>query len=84
MDTETQFCNLLSVVLTLFFRQFASLEGWTTLEETVKELKDKPDMTKLVLDLRGIDPDDSFSSIPYEKGYAFLYYLETKVGGAGM
>lgn len=27
----------------------------------------------------GIDPDDTFSSVPYEKGSNFLYYLETKV-----
>ena len=24
----------------------------------------------------GTDPDDSFSEIPYEKGFQFLYYLE--------
>ena len=23
------------------------------------------------------DPDDTFSSIPYEKGYSLLWYLET-------
>mmetsp|Transcript_21299 Transcript_21299/g.27214 ORF Transcript_21299/g.27214 Transcript_21299/m.27214 type:complete len:245 (+) Transcript_21299:2-736(+) len=28
-----------------------------------------------------VDPDDSFSDIPYEKGYAFLCYLEKLVGG---
>jgi len=38
--------------------------------------------TRLVTDLRGVDPDDSFSSVPYEKGYVFLYYLEETVGGA--
>ena len=36
----------------------------------------------MVVDLKGVDPDDSFSSVPYEKGYVFLYNLETKVGGA--
>jgi leukotriene-A4 hydrolase len=63
-------------------RQFASIEGWSTLQETVDTLGKESPMTKLVLDLKGVDPDDSFSSIPYEKGYVFLYYLETKVGGA--
>ena len=24
----------------------------------------------------GADPDDSFSEVPYEKGFQFLYYLE--------
>lgn len=31
--------------------------------------------------LDGVHPDDSFSSIPYEKGYVFLRYLEKLVGG---
>ncbi len=36
--------------------------------------------TALVPDLSGgVDPDDAFSSIPYEKGFYFLYYLQ--VGG---
>jgi len=35
-----------------------------------------------VPDLTGIDPDDAFSRIPYEKGSTFLWYLEDLVGGA--
>ena len=31
----------------------------------------------------GIDPDDAFSTVPYEKGHTLLYYLETLVGGVG-
>jgi len=31
--------------------------------------------------LLGVDPDDAFSIIPYEKGCLFLYYLEILVGG---
>jgi len=38
------------------------------------------EFTKLVVDLKGKDPDDAFSSIPYEKGFHFLYYLEKLVG----
>ena len=30
----------------------------------------------------GVDPDDAFSSVPYEKGSTFLWYLEETVGGA--
>ncbi|KAL4226486.1 Leukotriene A-4 hydrolase [Mactra antiquata] len=64
------------------YRQFKSLCGWNTLVETVTVLmKENPEYTKLVLDLKGIDPDDSFSTIPYEKGHAFLFYLESLVGG---
>jgi leukotriene-A4 hydrolase len=39
-------------------------------------------LTRLVPDLRGVDPDDAFSVIPYEKGSTFLWYLEELVGGA--
>lgn len=35
-----------------------------------------------VPDLSGdVDPDDAFSSVPYEKGFFFLYYLQSVVGG---
>lgn len=35
----------------------------------------KPDLSS------GIDPDDYFSSIPYEKGFNLLYHIEKTVGG---
>lgn len=38
--------------------------------------------TKLVPDLAGIDPDDAFSSVPYEKGFYLLFYLRSLVGAA--
>jgi len=39
--------------------------------------------TSLVLsDMSHTDPDDSFSRVPYEKGSAFLMYLEQQMGGA--
>lgn len=34
----------------------------------------------MAIDLRGRDPDDVFSNIPYEKGALFLRELESKVG----
>jgi leukotriene-A4 hydrolase len=36
--------------------------------------------TSLHPDLNGNHPDTSISSIPYEKGFQFLYYLESLVG----
>jgi len=36
--------------------------------------------TQLYIDLKGRDPDDAFSSVPYTKGQFFLLYLETKFG----
>lgn len=39
------------------------------------------DYTKLIPNLKGgVDPDDAFSTVPYEKGFHFLYYLEKLVG----
>jgi leukotriene-A4 hydrolase len=40
---------------------------------------DKGD-TRLFIDLKGRDPDDAFSGVPYTKGQLFLIYLETKFG----
>jgi leukotriene-A4 hydrolase len=64
-------------------RQFKSIGGWKDLKDTIlKTLGEKHPFTSLVINLAGVDPDDSFSTVPYEKGYVFLYYLEEKVGGA--
>lgn len=38
--------------------------------------------TQLYIDLKGRDPDDAFSSVPYTKGQLFLIYLEKKFGRA--
>merc|ERR1712088_111994 len=38
-------------------------------------------LTALVVNLDGVDPDDAFSVVPYEKGSTFLWYLEDTVGG---
>lgn len=38
-------------------------------------------LTCLVVDLKGVSPDDAFSLVPYEKGQTFLRYLENVVGG---
>ena len=40
-------------------------------------------VTNLVPDLSGIDPDDAFSTVPYEKGFNLLMYLEQLLGGPG-
>jgi aminopeptidase N len=39
-----------------------------------------PGDTQLYIDLKGRDPDDAFSSVPYTKGQLFLMYLEGKFG----
>ena len=37
-----------------------------------------------MVNLDGVDPDDTFSVVPYEKGSTFLWYLEDTVGGPGI
>jgi len=63
------------------FRQFNCIGGWRDLSYAIETLKPDNPMTKLVTDLTGEDPDEHFSTVPYEKGSVFLYYLENLVGG---
>ncbi len=39
-----------------------------------------PGDTQLYIDLKGRDPDDAFSGVPYTKGQLFLIFLEQKFG----
>jgi leukotriene-A4 hydrolase len=52
--------------------------GYQDLEKSAKELA--PRDTWLKLDLKGRDPDDGLTDIPYEKGAHFLRLLEKTVG----
>ncbi|KAF3312140.1 hypothetical protein TWF173_007471 [Orbilia oligospora] len=62
------------------FFDFSSIIGWKSLEESVNEYGPDHEFTKLVPNLVDQDPDDSFSSIPYEKGFTFLRKLDKLVG----
>ena len=65
--------------------QFAAHGGFLSLQAEVAKFGKEHPFTALVPDLSGgIDPDDAFSRIPYEKGFHFLYHLQTIVGGAGV
>lgn len=52
--------------------------GYQDLQADITALK--PDDQIMAIDLRGRDPDDVFSNIPYEKGALFLREIEQKVG----
>ena len=52
--------------------------GYQDLEQDLNSL-DANDQI-LAIDLRGRDPDDVFSNIPYEKGALFLREIEHKIG----
>ena len=54
--------------------------GYQDLTEDVAALPENDEI--LAIDLRGRNPDDVFSNIPYEKGALFLRELEQKVGRA--
>ena len=56
--------------------------GWTHLQDAICHFGHLHEFTKLHIDMNDVDPDDSFSSVPYEKGCAFLTYLQDLVGGA--
>lgn len=62
-------------------RHFAALEGLLELKETIDHLGNDNSATKLLVDVRGINPDDVFSNVPYEKGHTFLFFLEQQLGG---
>ncbi|KAI9832662.1 MAG: hypothetical protein M1819_004247 [Sarea resinae] len=61
-------------------RDFSAIIGWKALSDSIANFGEDHDFTKLIVDLKGKDPDDAFSSIPYEKGFTFLYYLEKLLG----
>ncbi|XP_070496460.1 leukotriene A-4 hydrolase-like isoform X1 [Chironomus tepperi] len=64
------------------YRDFSALHGLSDLKDTIKnQLANEPELTKLVVDLSNVGPDDAFSSVPYMKGSTFLRYLEDLFGG---
>jgi leukotriene A-4 hydrolase/aminopeptidase len=54
--------------------------GRHALEETFKQLQNAPGLTRLRTNLKGVDPDEAYSLVPYEKGCLFLTCLEGVVG----
>jgi len=65
------------------YRKFHIYMGFAELKRVVGDMmaKGEVEFTKLKPNLLGVDPDEAFSIIPYEKGCLFLYYLENIVGG---
>lgn len=55
--------------------------GYQHLKESVSDFKGEDQrFTQMVWPLQGEDPDHAFSSVPYEKGFNLLNYLETIIG----
>ncbi|TKY50594.1 Leukotriene A-4 hydrolase-like [Spatholobus suberectus] len=54
--------------------------GWRVWNEDIERFKDNLEFTKLKTNQEGIDPDDVYSRVPYEKGFHFLWRIERQVG----
>jgi leukotriene-A4 hydrolase len=54
--------------------------GQKDLEKSVARFGIDSPITRLRTDLRGIDPDEAYSSIPYEKGARFVTAMESHAG----
>ena len=56
--------------------------GQNDLTESLQRFREQPELTLLRTHLEGVDPDDAFSSIPYEKGARLVAALEQEAGEA--
>lgn len=54
--------------------------GRRALDEAIERFAATPALTRLRTSLTGVDPDDAFSQVPYQKGYLFLRVLEDDLG----
>ncbi|MCW5808024.1 MAG: M1 family peptidase, partial [Deltaproteobacteria bacterium] len=64
-------------------RELAELHaalGRRELDAAIARFGSRPELTKLRTQLAGVDPDEAFSLVPYEKGYLFLRALEEAAG----
>ena len=59
-------------------REMEATLGRRSLEEELKSLDERDEI--LHVDLKGRDPDEGFTGVPYEKGALFLRHLEESVG----
>jgi aminopeptidase N len=56
--------------------------GQKDLDDSLARFQEQPELTLLRTHLLGVDPDDAFSSVPYEKGARFVVALERAAGEA--
>lgn len=59
-------------------REMEAVLGRRSLEEEMLSLQERDEI--LHVDLKGRDPDEGFTGVPYEKGALFLRHLEETVG----
>jgi leukotriene-A4 hydrolase len=57
-------------------RGFEYVIGSKSLRDDLERYEDKPKYQRLVIEYDvGEDPDDAYSTIPYEKGASMIYHL---------
>jgi leukotriene-A4 hydrolase len=61
-------------------KNLESLVGYEGLLKDIEMLGEDSTYTCLNPDIYGVDPDDGFTTVPYEKGFQLLYYLESLIG----
>jgi len=54
--------------------------GLHELEISLRRFAGRPELTRLRTHMQGVDPDEAYSTVPYEKGYLFLRRLEELAG----
>lgn len=54
--------------------------GQKDLEQSIARFGQGSPLTRLRMELENVDPDDAFSSVPYEKGSRFIALIEQTVG----
>ena len=76
------------IIESVFGKEAASIrneEGWEHLQQDVKRFGPAHTFTCLCPRLTfGQDPDDSFSSVPYEKGASLFWYIHDLIGQKAM
>ena len=63
------------------YYDFDAISGYKHLQDDVAHFGPTHEFTTLSPPLADDDPDDAFSSVPYEKGFNLLHYLSGVVGG---
>ncbi|CAN8105768.1 unnamed protein product [Discula destructiva] len=61
---------------------FSAVIGWKDLQDSVDDFNaaGEQNFTQLLIDHTGIDPDDAFSKVAYEKGFHMVWSLDRLVG----
>lgn len=65
-------------------RHFSAIIGWNDLQKSIESMSPagREQYSRLVVHLKEHqDPDDAFSTVPYEKGFNLLFHLENILGG---